>query len=383
MLSTLMGWWLYELTSSVLAIGLIGLAEVLPVLALALQAGYIIDRSEKRKLLLKCIFSFGLCVVLLIIISLLLNQDKANKNLLLAAIYFVIFGTGIIRAFTAPTFQSMLASLVNKKLLPSATTWSSATWLTGSILGHASAGFSIAFLGVSGTLILIATLIFCSFYLLFLLFPKPAVIDKVFERSKKRLQIKESLLFVFKNKVILGALSLDMFTVLFGGIVAILPVVAKDILHVGPVGFAWLNLASDIGSSLMLFFLILFPIHKKQGLKLFITVAVFGCCIIVFGFSHSFLLSFAALLISGMADGINSVIRGTIIQIKTPDKMRGRVMSINSVFSNSSNEFGRLESGIAAHFMGLMPSIIFGGCATLLIVVISYIKIPSLRKLEY
>jgi hypothetical protein len=159
--------------------------------------------------------------------------------------------------------------------------------------------------------------------------------------------------------------------------------VAKDILHTGPVGFAWLNVATDIGSAIMLIFLIISPIKNKQGIKLFITMAVFGCSIIVFALSHSFVLSFFALFVSGMADALNSVIRGTIVYIKTNSNIRGRVMSINALFTNSSNELGRLESGVAASVMGIMPSVFFGGCMTLLIVIIIFAATPGLRKLEY
>jgi MFS family permease len=383
MLSTLLGWWLYEITGNVLAIGMIGLAEVAPAIGLALYAGYIIDRSDKRKILLRCVVGFGVCSVFILLLSILLVQQPKAENLFLAAIYFIIFCTGILRAFAAPCFHSITGSLVPKEDLPKATTWVSASWLFGSILGHALAGFSIAYLGVSATLIFICSLFFSAFYLLFLLLPKPAVIDKADTRQRRWQHIREGTRFFFSNKVLVGALSLDLFAVFFGGIVAIIPVVAKDILNTGPVGFAWLNVASDIGSAITLLYLLAFPLKRKQGLKLFVTVALFGCSIIVFAISRSFILSFAVLLISGIADGINSVIRGTIIQLKTPEQMRGRVMSINSLFTNSSNELGRLESGLAASVLGTMPSVLFGGGMTLLIVFIVFITTPALRKLEY
>ena len=383
MQSTLLGWWLYEITGSVLAIGLIGLAEVAPVLFFAVHAGYKIDRSEKRKLLLTCVFFSGICTILLLVLSLMLVQRPQSENVILGAIYAIIFCTGIIRAFAAPAYQAITPSLVPKKFIQQATAWSSATWVSGSILGHAFAGFSIAYLGVSATLVFIAALIFSAFFLLFLLFPKPAMIDKPGTEMQRWHHIKEGFQFFFSNKVMLGALSLDLFTVFFGGIVAIIPVVAKDILKTGPIGFAWLNVASDIGSALILLYLIRFPLRRKQGEKLFITVALFACCSIVFAFSHSFILSFTALLISGIANGINSVIRGTIIQLKTPEHMRGRVMSINYLFTNSSNELGRLESGLAASAMGIIPSILFGGGLALLIVGITFVLTPGLRKLEY
>jgi MFS family permease len=312
----------------------------------------------------------------------LLNQPHLKKPIV-AAICAVVFFIGIIKAYLAPTFQTIMSSMVSKEFLPSATTWNSAIWLLGGILGHAIAGFSIAYLGVAATLIFIASLIFCAFFMLFLIFPKPPVTAKTGIGINNWHQFKEGLQFITSNKVLLGAVSLDLFTVFFGGIVAIIPAVAKDIFHAGPVGFAWLNVAADIGSVTVLIFLILSPLKRRQGLKLFFTVAVFGVSIIVFAFSRSFVLSFAALVVSGMADAVNSVIRGTILQLKTPDYIRGRVMSISSVFTNSSNELGRLESGLAASFLGTMPSIFFGGAMALFIVVITFIKTPKLRKLEY
>ena len=383
MLSTLLGWWIYEVTGSVFFIGLIGLAEVLPSIGLSLYAGYIIDISEKRKLLLRCVFMFGSCVLFLLFLSVLLLQKPSLKTAIIVSIYVLIFIIGCIRSFLAPIFNSIMPSIITKDLIPKGTTWSSATWLFGSILGHTFAGFSIAYLGLTVSFVIIAVLIFGSFSILFLLLPKPALTSKLNTKNKSWDNIKDGISFVAGNKIILGALTLDLFAVFFGGIVAIIPAIAKDILKVGPVGFAWLNMSSDLGSALMLVLLMIVPIKRKQGLKLFLTVAIFGCSIIVFSYSRSLLLSCIALFVSGVADTVNSLIRGTIMQLKTPDKMRGRVMGINSLFTNSSNELGKLESGIAAHFLGTMPSVLFGGAMTIVMVVISFIKSPTLRKLEY
>lgn len=383
MLNTLVGWWLYEITGSVFFIGLIGLTEVLPSLALSLHAGYIIDISEKRKLLLRCVFLFGICILALLFLSILLLQKPYLKTAIIISIYCLIFLIGCVRSFMAPIFNTIMPSIITKDLIPKATTWSSATWLFGSILGHTIAGFSIAYLGLTVSFLIIASLIFGSFLTLFLILPKPAIIKRQVNTNQSWNNIKQGLAFVTSNKVMFSALSLDLFAVFFGGIVAIIPAIAKDILKVGPVGFAWLNMSADLGSALMLVMMMIVPIKRKQGMKLFLTIAIFGCSIIVFSFSRSLVLSCAALFISGLADTVNSVIRGTIMQINTPDKMRGRVMGINSLFTNSSNELGKLESGIAAHFFGTMPSVLFGGVMTLAMVAISYIKSPSLRKFEY
>ena len=193
----------------------------------------------------------------------------------------------------------------------------------------------------------------------------------------------EGIKFVFNNQIILSAISLDLFAVLFGGAVAMVPVFARDILKVGPIGFGWLNAASDIGSVIVIILLTAFPLKRAQGKKLLISVAIFGICIIVFALSKLFWLTFTVLLISGIVDGISVVIRGTILQLKTPDNMRGRVMSVNSMFINSSNEFGQFESGVAAKMMGVVPSVVFGGCMTLLVVVITWFKAPTLKEMEY
>jgi MFS family permease len=383
MLSTLIGWWLYEITGSVFFIGLVGLAEILPSIALSLYAGYVIDISEKRLLLLRCVLLFGLCVLSLLGLSIALLQNPASKTLIIVSIYLIIFIMGCIRAFLSPIFNAILPSVVERDYLPKATAYSSATWLFGSIFGHAIAGFSIAYLGLIASFAIIAALTFGSFSILYLLLPKPASVEKVDTMIKNWQQIKIGMQFVISNKIILGALSLDLFAVFFGGIVAIIPVIAVEVLKVGPIGFAWLNMSTDLGSALMLVILMFLPINKKQGLKLFVTIAIFGVSIIIFSYSRSLILSCVALFISGLADTINSVIRGTIIQIQTPNKIRGRVMGINSLFTNSSNELGKLESGIAAHVLGTMPSVLFGGIMTLIIVAVSYIKSPSLRKLEY
>jgi predicted MFS family arabinose efflux permease len=195
--------------------------------------------------------------------------------------------------------------------------------------------------------------------------------------------IKEGLRFVVHTKEVLGALALDLFAVLFGGAVALIPVYARDILRIGPIGFGWLNAADDIGSIIVIGSLTLRPLKHRQGYTLLYAVFGFGVSIIVFGLSKLYFLSFAALLCSGMLDGISVVIRGTIVQLKTPDPMRGRVSSVNSMFINSSNELGQFESGVMAKLLGVVPSVVFGGCMTIAVVLATWFKAPSLRELEY
>lgn len=381
MMSTLIGWWIYLLTNDPFAIGLVGLSEVVPALSLALYAGHVIDQSEKRKLLLKGVVLYCLAVVCLVFISgKFVSQHLTNHSIALC-IYFVIFCTGIFRAFTGPVFSAVIAYIVPRNDLQNATTWSQGTWLSASVTGHATGGFLIAVIGITNTLIAICCLIVFSFFFLFQLKPKPASVVKGVVRTWE--SVKEGLRFVFKTKELLSSLSLDLFAVLFGGAVALIPIYARDILKVGSEGFGILNGAADMGSILIVILLTIFPARKKQGKKLILAVGGFGLCIIIFGISKIFLVSFIALMISGMLDGISVVVRGTITQLKTPDYMRGRVMSVNSMFVNSSNELGQFESGITAKLMGTVPAVIFGGSMTLLVVIYTWFKSPTLRKMEY
>ncbi|MBC7652636.1 MAG: MFS transporter, partial [Deinococcales bacterium] len=351
MMGTLVGWWVYELTNEPFAIGLIGLSEVIPAVSLSLYAGHIIDISEKRKLMLTGVALYIGAVLLLLLLSTKITAEQFSNNTIVYCIYIIIFFTGIFRSFTGPTFGAMVGALVPREILQNATTWNQGAWLSASVIGHATVGFLIAGIGNTGAIIVVGVLALTGFIFLYQLQPQPPV-NKIGE--KKTLDsVKEGLQYVFKTKELLGALSLDLFAVLFGGAVAMIPVFAKDILKVGPVGFGWLNAAADIGSVIIIILLTAFPIRKQQGKKLLYAVGGFGICIIVFALSKLFWLSFTALLISGVLDGISVVTRGTILQLKTPDNMRGRVMSVNSMFINSSNELGQFESGVAAKLLGV------------------------------
>lgn len=381
MMSTLVGWWIYLLTNAPFAIGLVGLAEFLPAFGFALYAGHVIDISEKRKMLLRGVVLYSICAAILLFLSTHFTRSFLNNHWISACIYTVVFSYGVIRAFTGPVFNVILAHVVPKEILQNAVTWNQSTWLSASVSGHAVGGLLIAYTGITGTLSAILFLIIISFFFLFQLKKKPALTGRGEKRTWE--SVKDGLQFVFKTKELLGAISLDLFAVLFGGAAAMIPVYVKVILHTGAVHFGWLNAATDAGSICMVAMLTLFPLRRKQGTKLLIAVAGYGICIIVFGLSQFYLLSFLALMVSGMLDGISVVTRGTITQLKTPDNMRGRVMSVNSMFINSSNELGQFESGVAAKLMGVVPSVVFGGCMTLAVVVFTWFKAPSLRKMEY
>lgn len=381
MMGTLVGWWIYELTNEPFAIGLIGLAEVIPAVSLALYAGHVIDVSEKRKLILKGVALYWVCAIALLVLSSNIGTGAFSNLQIAIGIYFVIFCTGIIRSFTGPSFGTLVGEIMPKDLLQNATTWSQGIWLSASVLGHAMVGFFIAGFGNTGSLWIVIGMVSIGF--VFISKIKPKLPHKQETEQKTLESVKEGIRFVVQTKEVLGALSLDLFAVLFGGAVAMIPVFAKDILKVGPIGFGWLNAAADIGAILIIFIITIFPVHQQQGKKLLLAVGGFGVCIIVFALSTNFWISFAALLMSGILDGFSMIFRGTIVQLKTPDHMRGRVMSVNSMFINSSNELGQFESGLAARAMGVVPSVVFGGVMTLIVVTTTWFKAPSLRKIEY
>ena len=381
MMGTLVGWWIYELTNEPFAIGLIGLAEVIPAVSLALYAGHVIDISEKRKLLLKGVALYWVCAIALLLLSTNLATGAFSNLQIAIGIYFVIFCTGIIRSFTGPSFGTLVGEIIPKDLLQNATTWNQGIWLSASVLGHAMVGFFIAGFGNTGSLSIVITMVTIGFVFIAKIKPKPPHKQEVEQKTLE--SVKEGIRFVVQTKEVLGALSLDLFAVLFGGAVAMIPVFAKDILKVGPIGFGWLNAAADIGAIIIIFIITVFPVHQQQGKKLLLAVGGFGICIIIFALSTTFWISFTALVMSGILDGFSMIVRGTIIQLKTPNHMRGRVMSVNSMFINSSNELGQFESGLAARAMGVVPSVVFGGIMTLLVVTTTWFKAPSLRKMEY
>jgi MFS family permease len=382
MVATVVAYQLFQLTKSSFSIGIVGLSEFVPVFALALYAGHVIDRSDKRTLLLKGISAYGLCVVALVLVTSPWAQERLTAHTTALSFYTIIFFTGIIRAFAGPTSSAIIAQLVPRDVLKFAASLSSTSWLAASILGHASAGFLIAGVGAHITFIVIFVLVATASLILTRIEKKPVVQTNLTIKAWD--SVKEGVRFVFGHKVLLSTISLDLFAVLFGGAVALIPEFADQILKVGPVGFGWLNAAMDIGSAIMIFSITLVPITKRQGYKLLWAVGGFGLCIIIFGLSRIYWVSFAALMVAGMLDGISVVIRSTVLQLTTPDEMRGRVSAVNSMFINSSNELGQFESGFTAKiFGGAVPAVLFGGSMTLLVVIITWFKSPGLRKFDY
>lgn len=373
-------WQVYSLTKDPLSLGIIGLMEVIPAVGMALFAGHVVDQKEKRNLLIKCILGFSVISLGLFFLSDPTLETSISSKNILYAIYFLVFLGGLVRAFLGPTIFSLIALIVPKKIYPNAATWSSSTWQMASVLGPALAGFSISWIGVHWSMCVI--LAFSLFALIFLLkIPrKPILNPKIGEPVFQSL--KDGLKFVFNSKAVFGALTLDMVAVLFGGAVALLPIYAQDILHVGSEGFGILRAAPAIGASITMLGSTRFPLHKYAGKKLLLAVFAFGICIIVFGISTSFWLSVVALFLSGAVDGVSMIIRQTILQLKTPDHMRGRVASVNSIFVGSSNELGAFESGLAAKLLGTVTAVVFGGCMTLLTVGTTALISPTFRRLD-
>lgn len=373
-------WEVYSLTKDPLSLGIIGLMEIIPAIGMALFAGHIVDQNEKKTMLKKVLFGFSIISLGLFLITVPDLVHSLSKNTTLICIYAFVFLGGIVRSFITPTLFSLLALIVPKKDYPNAATWSSSTWQLGAMFGPAVAGFSISVIGVHWSMCLVFTFTLFALLGLTQIEKKPILNPKIGEPVLQSL--KEGVKFVFQNKTILNAISLDMIAVLFGGAVALLPIFAQDILKVGSQGFGVLRAAPALGSIITMFVAAHISLTRKAGVKLLTAIFVFGLCIILFGLSKIFLLSVIVLFLSGVADGVSVVIRSTILQLHTPDNMRGRVSSVNSIFVGSSNELGAFESGLTARLMGVVPAVLFGGIMTITTVgAMAYIS-PSFRKLD-
>ena len=374
-------WEIYRLTKDPLSLGLIGLMEVIPAVSMALFAGHFVDKLEKRGLLIKCLIGFLVISTGLFIFTWPIVTDSMETVWIVRSIYLMVFLGGIVRAFMGPTIFSMFSLVIPKKAYPNGATWSSGAWQLGAMTGPAIGGIAIGFMGVHHALLIIVGVAIFAFIFLLRIPPKPILNTK---RGEPIFQsLREGLRFVFSTKIILGALTLDMFAVLFGGAVALLPIYAQDILEVGSTGFGVLRAAPAVGSLLTMMAVAYFPLNRNAGMKLLAAIFGFGVCIIVFGVSTIFWISVIALFFSGVLDGISVVIRQTILQLKTPDEMRGRVASVNSMFVGSSNELGAFESGLTARIFGTVNAVVLGGVLTILTVVGTGIAFPKLRKLDF
>lgn len=373
-------WQVYSMTNDKLSLAIIGLCEFLPAFCLAPFAGHVVDKKEKRNLFMLCIALFSLISFGLFWLTSDRIESTWKMPSILYSIYGLVFFGGILRAFFGPTIFSLIALLVPKKIYPNAATWSSSTWKGASVFGALCGGFLIAWIGVHHTLGIIFLLVMIAFALVFLITKKP-ILNKGNKETVKE-SLKAGLTFVFNDKVVLGALTLDMIAVLFGGAVAIFTVFAKDILDAGPKGLGILNAALSSGSILTMLATTYIPITKNTGKKLLISIFGFGVCMIIFGASKLMWLSVLTLFFAGVFDGVSMVVRQTILQLKTPDDMRGRVGAVNSMFVGSSNELGAVESGVAARIFGAPLAVMLGGTITLIVVAVIGVKNKPLRELD-
>ena len=387
MQTTVLGFYIYELTHSKMALAFIGLAEAIPAVGIALYGGYVADKYEKRKMLLIIFSGVSMAALTMFMVTLHSVHSIVKTEWVLPVLYSMIFCNGVARAFYGPTTFTIYAQSIPKELYPNGSTWSSSSWQVASILGPFVGGFVYGFAphiirglsGITATFGIILIFMLISLVLVYRLrkFP-PVFIPK--ENIWKSL--KEGLNFVFTNKIMFYAMSLDLFSVFFGGAVALLPVFALDILKVGAEGLGTMRMATSLGAALTMLIMVRFSPLNKPWRNLLIAITGFGVSIIGFGLSHIFYLSLVFLFLQGAFDSVSVIIRGTLMQLLTPDHMRGRVSAVNSMFIGSSNEIGDFESGLAAKLFGTVPAVLFGGTMTLLIVSITFLKTKKLVPLS-
>jgi MFS family permease len=378
MQSVIVGWQIYDISHNVLWLGFIGLVEVIPQVSISLFAGHYIDLWNRRKIIRYTTLILILGSIILLIYS--SNTAYFTAKFGILPVFFTIFLTGLARGVLGPAQVALLGQLVPRNLYANAATWNSANWQVAAVLGPAIGGMIYGFWGIIPAYSLVFAFYSLSFFMIMFI---KAGKHEVFETTEGVFtRIRSGINFVFKTPELLGAFTLDMFAVLFGGAVAMLPVFASDILKVGPQGLGLLRACPAIGATLMAFVLMFRPPMKNTGKVLFICVIGFGLTMIGFGLSKSFILSGILLILSGAFDNVSVVIRGTILQLFTPDEMRGRVASVNSIFIGSSNELGAFESGVTAKLMGLVTSVVFGGIMTLAVVFTTIKVNKPLRRLS-
>jgi MFS family permease len=375
--AVVVAWQIYELTHDPLSLGLIGLAEAVPFIGLALFAGHMADRASRLRISLVSLAALLLCSLALLSFTLRPGIIAMGR---IWPIYAVIFISGVARSFLQPARSALGAELVPRSLYPNAVTWRSSTWQLAEVVGPAIGGLVYGFGSARAAYGLDAALMMVGV----------ASLARVRQPSRSGPPSGESfaeslatgIRFVRRQPVILGALSLDLFSVLFGGAVALLPVFAAEILFVGPEGLGILRAAPAVGAVLMSLVMAHRPPLRRAGRTLLISVTLFGLSMIGFGLSRDFLLSIALLAVSGMADTVSVVVRSTLLQVLTPDHLLGRVAAVNAIFIGSSNEIGAFESGTAAKLLGTVASVVLGGLATLVVVAVTAVKVPELRRLR-
>ena len=371
------GWQMYELTKNPLCLGMIGLAEALPSLSVSLYAGHVADVVDRRLIALGAILSLAVCMVLLASAS---SIYVNAPNTLVPILFAIVALSGFGRGFYGPAIFGMISQIVPRELYGNAAAWNTANWQGSAVAGPIIGGFIYVTFAAANTYALSAGL------LLGAVICFAAIKSRSDHKVNKDVtiveNIKEGLRFVFSSQLILGAMAVDLFAVLFGGAVALLPIFAAEVFHMGPEALGVMRAAPSVGALITAALLTHNPITSNAGKIFLLAVGGFGICMIGFGLSTSFYLSLFLLAVSGVLDGISVLVRSTIYQLSTPDNMKGRFAAVNSMFIGSSNEIGGFESGVAAKILGLVPSVVFGGCMTLLVVVATIAKAPKLWNLN-
>ncbi|HKG90818.1 MAG TPA: MFS transporter [Gemmatimonadaceae bacterium] len=374
-------WQIYARTKDPLSLGLVGLAEAVPFISVAMYAGHVADRVDRRKLAVAALAALAACAVALLAIAVPFDRGRFEA---VWPLYAVIFLTGIARSFLQPARTALTSQLVPRALYASATTWRSSTWQTAAVAGPALGGLLYAVGGATLAYAVVVLLMLAALATMTMV-PSPGRVAAPAEGEGEGESMRDSLVgglrFVVRQPVVLGAITLDLFAVLFGGATALLPLFADSILHVGPQGLGVLRAAPAAGAVLMSLVLAHRPPFRRAGVALLWNVAAFGLCMIGFGLSRNFALSVGLLALSGMVDNVSVVIRGTLIQVMTPAHLLGRVSAVNSIFIGSSNEIGAFESGVAAKLLGAVRAVVLGGIATLGVVGVIAWKLPEVRRL--
>ena len=366
---------LYKITKDPLTLGLIGLAEAIPFITLSLWGGYFADRFNKQTIMKICLFfAIPLPLVLWGLFH-AYGLKHIELSTLSWGVYAVIFGLGTIRGFYNPSATSLKPFLIPREIYANGATWTTIGWQSGVIIGPMLGGLMLAFLGRETSLISVAVLLALCFLLVNLLSKRTF---PIIETEHVLQSLGEGFRFIAKTKIVLWAISLDLVSVLFGGVIALLPIFAEDILKIGPEGLGYLRAAPSIGALITMIALTRFPPTRHAWRNMLLAVAGFGLFTLLFAYSNYLWLSLFALAMTGACDSISVVIRQTILQIYPPENMRGRVAAVNGMFVSSSNELGAFESGLAAKYLGPVIATVFGGSMTLLVVVLSWAKTKDL-----
>ncbi len=372
MQSVAIGWQIYAITGRPLDLAWVGLAQFFPAAGLSLVAGHAADRFDRRRILVACNAAMACLSVALMTVARAGSHD-------VGPIYVVLAFVGVARAFLGPANQSLLPSLVPVDDFPNAVAWSSSLWQSGTVIGPMLGGLVYGLAGARTVYATAACTSLAALALVAMLGPPKA---RPAAEPRKRSSLLDGVRYVRDNPIVLGAISLDLFAVLLGGATALLPVYARDVLGLGPIALGVLRGAPGVGAAATGVALALFPIERRSGVKMLSCVALFGVATIVFGVSRSFSLSLAALTVAGAADMVSVVIRSALVQLATPDSMRGRVSAVNMVFIGASNELGEFESGLTAQWLGAVPAVVAGGVGTLVVVTVWALLFPRLRGVD-